>query len=90
MASPLHAGSLSLHPLAAHLLGSFLDRDAPGLAEAWGAVEDASTQTTDWFPDGIPSLIAQIDGGEGKVSDSGLRLETDRLLVRVVGFGGRP
>jgi hypothetical protein len=38
----------------------------------------------------VPVLIGQLDGGEGRVSDSGLRLDSDRLLVRVVGYGGRP
>ena len=42
------------------------------------------------IPDDVPTLIAQIDGGEGKSQDSGLRLESDRMLVRVVGFGGKP
>ena len=35
-------------------------------------------------------FLGQLDGGEGRASDSGLRLESDRLLVRVVGFGGKP
>jgi hypothetical protein len=38
----------------------------------------------------VPVLLAQMDGGQGKTSDSGLRLESDRLLVRVVGWGGAP
>jgi hypothetical protein len=35
-------------------------------------------------------LIAQLDGGEGKLTDSGLDVEIDRVLLRVVGFGGVP
>ena len=35
-------------------------------------------------------LEAQLDGGEGKTSDSGLSVDVDRALVRVVGWGGVP
>jgi hypothetical protein len=90
LTSPVRAGSLPIHRLNAHALGAFLDEAAPGLAEAWQAIEEAQPATTDWFPDGVPALIAQIDGGEGRTSDAGLRLESDRLLLRVLGWGGRP
>lgn len=86
----VRAGSLDVHHLAAGALSPLLAQDAPGLSEAWGALEDAANDQVDWFPDGVPVLIGQLDGGEGRVSDSGLRLESDRLLVRIVGFGGKP
>jgi hypothetical protein len=38
----------------------------------------------------VPVLLAQVEGGEGRTSDTGLRLDSDRVLVRVVGFGGKP
>ena len=38
----------------------------------------------------MPVLIAELDGGEGRSQDSGLRLDLDRVLVRVVGYGGVP
>ena len=85
-----HAGSVELHSLAASSLRFTLEPDAPGLADAWYAIEEAAGYGIDWFPDGVPVLLAQLDGGEGRSSDSGLRLETDRLLVRIVGFGGAP
>ena len=47
----------------------------------------------DFRPDTIAAQALgwkALDGGEGRLGDSGLRIETDRLLVRVVGFGGRP
>ena len=44
----------------------------------------------DWWPDDVPVLLAQLQGGEGKVTDSGLRLDLDRVLVRVIGWGGVP
>jgi hypothetical protein len=84
------AGAMRIHPLASYSLTPILDEDAPGLAEAWQALEEAAESDAAWFVDDVPVLLAQMDGGEGKSSDSGLRLESDRLLVRVVGYGGAP
>jgi hypothetical protein len=84
------AGGMVLHPLGETALPNVLEADAPGLADAWWALADAAGDTVDWFPDGVPVLLGQLDGGEGRLSDAGLRLERDRLLVRVVGWGGRP
>lgn len=88
--STRRAGSLDVHMLNAEALRRVIEKDAPGLTDAWRAIEDASDPMADWFPGDVPVLLGQLDGGEGKMSDSGLRLETDRLLVRVVGFGGKP
>lgn len=90
MLTTVRAGTLDRHPLAGASLRSVLEPDAPGLADAWRALEEVASDVADWFPDGVPTLIGQLDGGEGRVADAGLRIETDRLLVRVVGFGGRP
>jgi hypothetical protein len=84
------AGSVPLHRLVGAGLAPLLEQDAPGLGAAWLALEDAAGDSVDWFPDDTPVLLGQIDGGEGRSSDSGLRLESDRLLVRIVGFGGNP
>jgi len=84
------AGFVDLHSLGATYLGALLDNDAPGLADAWWAMEESSGGMTDWFPEGVPVLLGQLDGGEGRTVDAGLKLERDRLLVRVVGYGGRP
>lgn len=84
------AGSIELHTLAASYLHAGLEGDAPGLGEAWTAIEEAAGHAVDWFPDGVPVLLGQLDGGEGRTFDAGLRIESDRLLVRVVGFGGAP
>ncbi len=88
--STTHAGSVELHSLAASSLRFALEPDAPGLSDAWYAIEDAAGYAVDWFPDGVPVLLGQLDGGEGRTGDSGLRVESDRLLVRIVGFGGAP
>jgi hypothetical protein len=83
-------GGIVTHRLFASELSLVIDQDAPGLSEAWTAIESASSEVVDWFPDGAPVVLAQIDGGEGRGSDSGMRLESDRVLVRVVGRGGKP
>lgn len=90
-ASTVRAGMLDLHPLAAERgLSAIVEADAPELAEAWAALERAAGDSVDWFPPGVPVMLAQIDGGEGKATDAGLSLESDRLLLRVVGYGGAP
>lgn len=76
--------------LATYYLGGTLDRDAPGLAEAWSAIVDTSDDNADWFVDDVPTLLAQVDDGDGASDDSGLPIESSRLLVRVVGYGGTP
>ncbi len=53
-------------------------------------MEEAAGTAVDWFPESVPVLVAQLDGGEGRLHDAGLRMESDRLLVRIVGYGGRP
>ncbi len=66
-----------------------MSRDTDGATAAWKAIDD-SVSTLDWWPDDVPVVIAQFDGGEGKSTDSGLHLEMDRVLIRVVGWGGAP
>lgn len=83
-------GAIDVHALKGMFLSPVLEADAPGLGEAWHALEEAADTTSDWFPGDVPVLLAQLDGGEGRASDAGLRLESDRLLVRVVGYGGKP
>ncbi|WP_437305080.1 hypothetical protein [Sorangium sp. So ce388] len=83
-------GGIDIHDLGGGLLVPLLEPDAPGLGAAWLAIEEAAGSAVDWFPAGVPVLFGQLDGGEGRASDSGLRLESDRVLVRIVGYGGRP
>ncbi len=88
LSSGRRVGSIDVHGIHAFALHSLLDRDAPGLADALGALEESAGGDVDWFPNGVPTVVAQMDGGEGRGSDSGLRLESDRVIVRIVGFGG--
>jgi hypothetical protein len=77
--------SLNLSPIA-----DTLDHSVKGLSSAWEAIEGATTRNVDFWPEGAPVLIGQLDGGEGKLSDSGFPIEVDRTLLRVVGTGGVP
>ncbi|MFO0660044.1 MAG: hypothetical protein U0165_09475 [Polyangiaceae bacterium] len=62
-----------------------------GLAEAWGTLEYRSSAVAmTWWPDDVPVVLAQIDGGEGISRDAGMKVEQDRTLLRVVGYGGLP
>jgi hypothetical protein len=82
-------GSMVARDLGAHEFTDSVERDAKGAGSAWLALERVA-ERGNWWPDDVPVLIAQIEGGEGKTSDSGLRIESDRLLLRVVGYGGVP
>jgi len=84
-----YPGSKSL-PLDARGFSSTLDADSPGLGRAWTALEPTLPNDVEWWSNDVPVLIAALDGGEGKLSDSGLKTDYDRMLLRVVGTGGLP
>ena len=42
-------------------------RDTDGAPVAWKALDD-SVPSLDWWPDDVPVVLAQLDGGEGKTS----------------------
>lgn len=67
-----------------------LESCSKGLSTAWDAIEGATTRSIDFWPGDVPVLLGQLDGGEGKLTDSGFPLEADRTLLRVVGEGGVP
>jgi hypothetical protein len=78
------------HLLSVGVFRDAVEEHAKGLGAAWDALETLTGNDADWWPDDVPVLIAQVEGGEGRIQDSGLRLDVDRVLVRVVGFGGVP
>jgi hypothetical protein len=78
------------HPLSVDTFRSDSEQHAKGIAAAWDALETLAGSEVDWWPSDVPVLIAEIQGGEGKTQDSGLRLDVDRVLLRVVGYGGVP
>ncbi len=60
------------------------------MTDAWEALAGYAGNEADWWPNGVPVLIGQLEGGEGKPTDTGLDVDIDRVLVRVVGVGGVP
>jgi hypothetical protein len=85
------AGARTVHPLEATAFGTVLGADhAEEMLTAWNALGAAAGTAVDWWPDGIPVVLAEISGGEGAHADTGLRVESDRLLLRGVGEGGAP
>ncbi|HEY6079696.1 MAG TPA: hypothetical protein VIW29_12865 [Polyangiaceae bacterium] len=81
----LGRSALNLGPIA-----KTLDDSVKGLASAWDAIEGATARNIDFWPLDVPVLLGQLEGGEGKLTDSGFPLEADRCLIRVVGEGGVP
>lgn len=80
----------STHPLDAASFAILADKTAEGLSAAWTAVETGSGHEVDWWPHDVPTLIATFADREAGDSDAGLRVESDRTLIRVVGTGGVP
>jgi hypothetical protein len=86
--SIIRSGSLGRSPLNLDPVKDRIDGGVPGLSSAWEAIEGATTRTIDFWPEDVPVLLGQLDGGEGKLTDSGFPLEADRTLLRVIGVGG--
>jgi hypothetical protein len=78
----------NVHPLGTALIKDELERYSDGLSRAWTALETQAGSQVDFWPEDVPVLLAQLDGGEGALSDSGFVLDQDRVLVRVIGYGG--
>jgi hypothetical protein len=88
---PLAAASaVGTHPLSVASFRDRVEEQARGVGAAWDALETLTGTDADWWPSDVPVLIAQLEGGEGRTLDSGLRLDVDRVLVRVIGYGGLP
>jgi hypothetical protein len=91
----LASGSLPFsgprHAFSLNLFGPRLEQDSKGLSAAWSAIHEVTRgRMVDWWPEEVPILLAQVEGGEGVVVDQGLKVTRDRSLLRVVGFGGAP
>ena len=87
LSGPTAAGT---HLLSAATFRDRVEEHATGLGAAWEALEALTGADADWWPSDVPVLIAQLEGGEGRTRDSGLALDVDRVLLRVVGYGGLP
>jgi hypothetical protein len=84
------SSSFGTHALSAATFHDQVEERAKGAGAAWEALESLTGTDADWWPDDVPVLIAELEGGEGRSHDSGLRLDLDRVLLRVVGYGGVP
>jgi hypothetical protein len=72
--------------------GSFSRRvstDSAGLGAAWEAIENAAGSEAWWWPDDVPVLLGELRTGAERSFDAGFPVERDRVLIRVVGWGGR-
>ena len=78
------------HLLSVSSFHDAVEEHAKGVGATWEALEALTGSDADWWPSDVPVLIAELEGGEGRSQDSGLRLDIDRVLLRVVGYGGVP
>ncbi|HEY6461689.1 MAG TPA: hypothetical protein VIY73_16090, partial [Polyangiaceae bacterium] len=82
------AGTRTVHELDTARFPAALGHAGDEMAPPWAAMAAAAGPSPDWWPDDVPVVIGEIQGGEGVKSDAGLRMENDVLLFRVVGEGG--
>jgi hypothetical protein len=61
---------------------------SPGYAAPTGPFVRDAPPYAGGPPEDVPVLIAELDGRESKPRESGLQVEQDRLLMRVVSYGG--
>jgi hypothetical protein len=83
--APLAPLVMAPHRLDSYRFAAFADADVAGTSAAWSAVEDAGRDGTDFWPEDRPVLIGELEGGDGATNDSGLSMDYDRILVRVLG-----
>ena len=80
------AGAISVHPLdEAVLAGALPRKDSQRIEKSWSPLAATAGDAIDWWPDDAAVVLGEIEGGEKVKTDSGLSVESDRLLVRVVG-----
>jgi hypothetical protein len=83
------AGSAPVHMLDAASLGGPLGKvESERVTATWRLVENSTDETVDWWPDDSPVVLAEMTDPDHPASDSGLRIESERMLLRVVGYGG--
>jgi len=85
------AGTRAVHRLDVSRFNAVLGGDpAENMTAAWNALAAAAGTSVDFWPDDIPVVMGEVVGGESAHADAGLRVESDRLMFRVVGEGGAP
>jgi hypothetical protein len=75
------------HRLDVYRFAALVDADIAGSSDAWSAIEAAGRETTEYWPDDRATLIGEVERGDRETEDSGLRIDQDRLLLRVIGSG---
>lgn len=81
--------SATVHDLAAYRLrGNLPDPVADRVSARWQLAEGLA-RGADFWPDENPIVLAEVEGAPAVRDDSGVPLEGDRLLLRVVGTGTR-
>jgi hypothetical protein len=78
-------GLVSPRALSAYQFSERANALSKGAGDAWEALESAGVDNTDWWPEAVPVALAEIEGGSGTRTDSELRVDRDRKLVRIVG-----
>jgi hypothetical protein len=86
-AGPMAPALPSPHRLDPYRFAALADADVKGNADAWVAIEAAMRDTVGYWPDERAVLIGELDGGDGATRDSGLAVDYDRVLLRVLGGG---
>lgn len=85
------AGTMNVHGFDPAYIGSTIGgKDGEAVEHAWLPITASAGTAIDWWPDDAAALLAEVVGGEGTKNDSGLSVESDRLLLRVTGEGGAP
>lgn len=83
-----HASSQRMKLLSPYLVAAALGgEDGERVRATWSLAQEIAPQSMSW-PDAAPVLLAELDAPLSDSHDSGLRLESERVLLRVVGEGG--
>jgi hypothetical protein len=82
------AGARAVHEIDSSRFQTMLGHAGEEMQTRWSAVSSAAGSSIDWWPDDVPVVIGEVEGGEGVKTDASLRVESDTLLFRVVGEGG--
>ncbi len=86
------AGAMTVHPFdpSGLMSSGVAKKDLDRLQKEWTPFTSSAGEAVDWWPDDKPVVMGELEGGEKVKSDTGLSVEMDRMMVRIVGTGGTP
>jgi len=87
---PVKGPSGTTHRLEAYRFSSKADLASHESGAAWTALETLAQEDADFWPDDAPTLVGELEGGDGVTRDSGLAVDKNHWLIRVVGEGALP